>query len=73
MKGLFSLKGVVAAAVLLGTVSLQAVNENNSDALRIKKHIYQPIAIASDTIVTEEVDVSRMSQEEYEEYLRTAP
>ena len=73
MKGLFSLKGVVAAVALLGTVSLQAVNENNSDALRIKKHIYQPIAIASDTIVTEEVDVSRMSQEEYEEYLRTAP
>ena len=73
MKGLFSLKGVVAAAALLGTVSLQAVNENNSDALRIKKHIYQPIAIASDTIVTEEVDVSRMSQKEYEEYLRTAP
>jgi len=73
MKGLFSLKGVVAAAALLGAVSLQAANENMSDALRIKKHTYQPIVVASDTIVTEEVDVSRMSQEEYEEYLRTAP
>ena len=73
MKRLFSLKGVAVAAVLLGTVSLQAANENNSDALRIKKHIYQPIVVASDTIVTEEVDVSRMSQKEYEEYLRTAP
>lgn len=73
MKGLFSFKGVVAAAALLGAVSLQAANENMSDALRIKKHTYQPIVVASDTAVNDTVDISKMSQKEYEEYLRTAP
>lgn len=73
MKGLFSFKGVVVAAALFGAVSLQAANENKSDALRIKKHIYQPIVVASDTAVNDTVDISKMSQKEYEEYLRTAP
>ena len=59
MKGLFSLKGVVAAAALLGAVSLQAANGNMSDALRIKKHIYQPIVVASDTAVNDTVDKSK--------------
>ena len=73
MKGLFSFKGVVAAAVLLGAVSLQATNDNSSDAHRTKKHIYEPIVVASDTMVNDTVDISKMSQKEYEEYLRTAP
>lgn len=73
MKGLFSLRGVAVAAALFGAVSLQAANENKSDALRIKKHIYQPIVVASDTAVNDTVDISKMSQKEYEEYLRTAP
>ena len=73
MKGLFSFKVVVAAAALLGAVSLQATNDNSSDAHRTKKHIYEPIVVASDTMVNDTVDISKMSQKEYEEYLRTAP
>ena len=62
----------MAAAVLLGATSLHAVNENDIERLRIKKHLASSIATASDTIVQQEVDISKMSQKEYEEYLRSA-
>ena len=68
MKRLFELRRLVVLAVLLLATTAQAGNADSNVFARFKE-----LAAPADTIKVEQVDISKMSQEEYEQYLLTMP
>lgn len=68
MKRLFELRRLLVLAVLLLATTAQAGNEDSNVFARFKE-----LAAPADTIKVEQVDISKMSQEEYEQYLLTMP
>lgn len=61
---------IVAATVLLGAVSLQAADGNGGELRGNGSYTACGLFAAADTVVHKAVDISKMSQEEYEEYLK---